>query len=152
MSIATHDDNQQMDVALAFALLSIGELKLLIPRHEISSLVSVDDIRLASNPKIINTLGSITFAETNWPVFALSSQLTPVHQITDNCRICIILHIDNQYIGLLCDQIQNIGKQQVQAMQPCMHTSTPPLSGLLIYENAIVCATSTKRLHAFLVD
>ncbi len=151
MAATKHEDNEQTDAAQAYALLSIDSLNLLIPRHEIRSLVSVDEIHAAVEAEE-NALGHVVFESGDWPVFGVSSELSPLHSITDTRRICAILHIDNKYMGLLCDQIQNIEQQQIQGLKPCMNTPDSPISGLLIYDNAVACATSTQRLNAFLVS
>jgi len=151
MVAGKHEDNEQTSGSQAYALLSIDGLSLLIPRHEIRSLVLVDDIHVAIETEE-NAMGHIAFENRDWPVFSLSRQLIPLHSITEASRICVILHIDNKYIGLLCDQIQNIEQQQVQGLRACMHTTDTPILGLLIYENAVACATSTKRLNTFLVS
>lgn len=151
MAATKHEDNEQTSTSQAYALLSIDSLSLLIPRHEIRSLVSVDDIHAAVESEE-NALGHIVFESGDWPVFCVSRELSPLHSITDASRICVILHIDNKYMGLLCDQIQNIEQQQIQGLKPCMNTPDSPILGLLIYDNAVACATSTQRLNAFLVS
>ena len=151
MAISKHEDSVQVSALQAYALLSIDGLRLLIPRNEIRSLVSVDDIHVAVEAEE-NAMGHIVFENGDWPVFSLSRQLSPLHRITDASRICVILHIDNDYMGLLCDQIQNIEQQQIQGLRACMSTSDSPISGLLIYENAVACVTSSKRLNAFLAS
>ena len=152
MAATKHEDNEQTDAAQqAYALLSIDSLNLLIPRHEIRSLVSVDEIHAAVEAEE-NALGHVVFESGDWPVFCVSRELSPLHSVTDASRICVILHIDNKYMGLLCDQIQNIEQQKIQGLKPCMSLSDSPISGLLIYDNAVACATSTQRLNAFLVS
>ena len=133
----------------AFALLTIDDLSLLIPRHEIRSLVSVADIHAGGETEK-NAIAYIAFENKDWPVFSLSRELIPLQSITDSHRICVILHMDNKYIGVLCDQIQNIEQQQTHRLKPCMSRSDSPILGLLIYDNAVACETSTKRLNTFL--
>lgn len=151
MAATKYEDNEQTSAAQAYALLSIDSLSLLIPRHEIRSLVSVDEIHEAVEAEE-NALGHIVFESEDWPVFCLSRELSPLHSITAASRICVILHIDNKYMGLLCDQIQNIEQQQIQSLKPCMSTPDSPIFGLLIYDNAVACATSTQHLNAFLIS
>jgi len=151
MVTSKYKDNVQVSALQAYALLSINGLRLLIPRNEIRSLVSVDDIHAVVETEE-NAMGHIVFENGDWPVFSLSRQLSPLHSITDTSRICVILHIDNNYMGLLCDQIQNIEEQEVKNLRACMRISGSPISGLLIYENVVACATSTQRLNAFLVS
>ncbi|NOQ13171.1 MAG: hypothetical protein GQ583_01645 [Methyloprofundus sp.] len=149
MAISNYEEDVQVSALQAYTLLSMDGLHLLIPRNEIRSLVSVDDIQVAVEAEK-NAMGHIVFENGDWPVFSLSRQLNPLHSISNASRICVILHIDDKYMGLLCDQIQNIGQLQTQAMRACMSTADSPISGLLIYENSVACVTSTKHLNTFL--
>lgn len=144
------EGNEQTSGSQAYALLSIDGLNLLIPRNEIRSLVTVAEIRASAETEG-NAMGYISFENGDWPVFSLSNQLIPMDSAAEASRICIILHIDNEYMGLLCDQIQNIEQQQTQDLSACMCTTDTPISGVLIYDNAVACVTSTRRLNSMLV-
>lgn len=134
-------------VVSLYAVVSIGDRKLLIPQQEIRSLESILDLN-TDPPQEPPAIGAFTLEGESWPIFCLSSELDILLDIPNTRRMCILLKDSNHTLGLACDQVEPL-RQYNMRLQPlplCMKTSISPVQALVFHGNTIGCVTTTARL------
>lgn len=129
-----------------YAVLTIDQRKLLLPQREIHTLESVLDVITATD--VPNAIGSFTLAGNSWPVYCLSGQLDLMLELPGTRRICVLLKDSTQGLGLVCDQIEPLGREdlRLQPLPPSMKTPTSPIQALVLRHDAIGCVTTTAHL------
>ncbi len=134
------------------ALLSISDLRLALPQHEICALESAADIETEETKPL--SVGWIHFKQERWPVYCLSPELSLLVIVPKARRSCAVLNTGAGYIGVLCDEV-TFGIQptleQQQPLPPAMRMSDSPIVGLVaLDEDQVACATNTEHLVDYL--
>jgi hypothetical protein len=130
------------------AVLKIDLLDLLIQQGEIRTLESASDVD-GSDPEQ-GSVGWISFAQQRWPVYCLSPQLEVLVSVPSARRTCVLLALEQGYIGVLCDDV-TILKQvsgQLYELPVAMRRNDTPIHGVISYNQGIACVSDANRLAA----
>ena len=134
------------------ALIKINGLNLLVPQVEIRTLESVKDVDTTAADRF--SIGSIAYAQTNWPVYCLSEDLLLMTQIPSERRACALIPVGVGYIGLLCDDMVVlkgfVAKQH--GLPVAMKLPETPILHLVEYEQGIACVSNSDRLTTYIVQ
>jgi chemotaxis signal transduction protein len=144
--------------ATAFAVLTLDGRHWLIPQNEIHSLETVLDMTAdaaqldAQEPVAPNPAGFLPFRGQLWPVYCLGGDFARLQNAPGNRRIVVLLNHDHLALGLMCDEIEVLGRDhgKLQALPACMGTATHPLRALLSHGEDLAYVTTTARLAALL--
>lgn len=133
-------------VTSRYAVLSIDNLGLLIPQHQLHALEPGFDVERHEG----DALGWIAVAGVRSPVYCLSDELKPIREVPRSRRICALLDIGATLVGLLCDQVTMLEQAGIEILPlpECMRTPGTPLHGLALHAERVLCVTSAQHLLA----
>lgn len=134
------------------AALSIDDLRLLLPHHEVHTLEPVADLQ--TKQKKDHVVGWIMAGTVRIPIYCLSRDLIVLDTIPNVRRIAVVMITDEGSIGILCDDLKIIPRKQLaeQPLPYCMHAPDTPLTGLASQENTVYCLSSANHMLKFLKD
>lgn len=153
-----------------YVVMTIDNLNLVVPQTHVYALEPILDVSYSDN----NFIGHIQVETIVCPVYVLSANLTSVTSISQNRRICVLLHtaspisgvsIEDFFVmpaisdtldrlppnlfGLLCDQVVlTEWTQQIKVfpLPACMRTPQTRLRGLILHNDNILCITTAQDL------
>jgi hypothetical protein len=122
-----------------------------LPQREIRVLESASEVDTREDG--VFSVGWINHDQKRWPVYCLSQQLSLLDTVPAERRVCALIKIENNYMGILCDNasIESIvGKWH--DIPASMRLPDTPLLGLIVSEeNILACASSAERLAAYVL-
>lgn len=118
----------------------------LIPQSDIHILESIHDVTMGEMPS--PSIGWIASENTHWPVYAMNDQLRWLDNIPASRRVCVVIHHENNYVGLLCDQVKAVEYEQLNfhTMPVCMQQSNSLIQTLAIYKEEIACVLLASEI------
>ncbi len=127
-----------------YAVLTMDELALLIPQHQVHALEPAFDVQRSEG----EDAGSIAVAGASWPVYCLSKDLRPIREVPADRHICVLLESGAGLLGVLCDQVVMIEQMglDILPLPRCMRTPGTPLQGLVLHAERVLCVTSADDL------
>jgi hypothetical protein len=130
-----------------FAHLVLDEIRLLIPQSDIRVLEPVADMVPATG-HAGGGIGQFELDDTVWPIYALSTDLTPLSDRPDAYRIAVLMKHGQQAYGVLCKQVSMIerGRIALHPVPPCMSRRPSPLLALALYGDEVLCVSSASAL------
>ena len=148
--------NRPLPTALAelqdiplLSLVTVDGHRWLLPQAEIRLLGPLLDIDQELRTPC--SIGAVGFEGEWWPVYCLSGELRLLAQLAANRRICLLLSNGVDRFGLVCDQVEPLGKAVRFAPLPaCMTTPDSPIQAITQLEGQIACVTTTEHLAAFI--
>jgi hypothetical protein len=131
-------------------LITIGELKLLLPPSDVRSLESVTD--LDTSQPALNSIGWVVYMQKRWPVYCLAEDLTIMESVPVERRACVILAMGAGYMGVLCNDLSMQKKIDAQRheLPPAMRMPDTPILYLIEFEKSVACASSSLRLTDYI--
>lgn len=132
-----------------YVFLSIGQLGLLIPQHQVHALEPSFDVQRSKGG---DATGWISVTGASSPVYCLSENLQLIHEIPTDRNICVLLDIGDGLFGILCDQVVMLtqAELEIRPLPACMQGPDTPLRGLVLYGEKVLCVTSADDLQACL--
>lgn len=130
-------------------VLAIDGLKLILPQRDIRTVESIGDVELAE--KTPTSIGTINYRGQRWPVVCVSSGLLILNAVPASRRACVMLALDGQFLGLLCDDAKVLLNftQQSFAIPNSMRTHDSPITGLIQYEQSLACLSDAIHLFSY---
>ena len=134
-----------------YALLDLGDLRLLIPQPEIRALEPTLDVEPAPDPGG-SAAGWIPFEGERWPVYCLSRQLEPLARIPDSRRVCVLVGAGEHRFGLACDSVAPVAGTDVQSapLPVCMASGYGAIDRLGLYQGGVVLIVGAAMLAGYL--
>ena len=129
-----------------FLAIQLGDLRLLVPQEDVSTVESATDIRIPTSK--FGAFGSIRIGRERLPVYCLSESLGELRADLGSRRICPILAGRDGNYGVLCDEVELIPADQLdgKALPPAMRGESVAIGGLAIHEEHLVCVSSADAL------
>jgi len=149
MSMLNADNNPHSDPA-SFALLYLGETRLLVPQQDIRLLELVDDVeRVKPLPCAV---GWITYRQQRAPVFSLSPRLEWQLDADKNYTICVLLEDRGHYFGLLCGEVAILQAEKIvfHDVPLAMRSLRSPFNRLAMCGDMPACVSSSALLKDYL--
>ncbi|HYN54775.1 MAG TPA: hypothetical protein VES38_08730 [Methylotenera sp.] len=142
--------NKLQLAAERYALIKLGSLNLMLLQDGIRTLESIADLESKEPPA--NGIGWISFQGSAWPVYCLTEDLGIHDTLPESYRICALLSIENGFVGLVCNEVILMAKNEVrpQSIPVCMVSANSPITALVHYEDSMACLTSPQLLADFL--
>lgn len=134
----------------SFALLYLGETRLLVPQQDIRLLDLVDDVeRVKPLPCAV---GWIVYRQQRVPVFSLSSRLAWQPDIEKNRTICVLLEDRGNYFGLLCSEVTILQAEKIifHDVPPAMRAHRSPFNCLAMCGDMPACVSSSALLKDYM--
>lgn len=139
-----------------YAVLTMDNLGLLIPQHQLHALEPGFDVQRAEGDDLgwIAVAGAGAGAGARCPVYCLSEDLKPIREVPAGRRICVLLEIGAGLFGVLCDQVVMLDPAGIEILPlpDCMRTPNTPLQGLVLHGGRVSCVTSAQDLLACVGD
>ena len=134
-----------------YALLDLGDLRLLIPQPEIRALEPTLDVEPALEPGG-SVAGWIPFLGERWPVYCLSGQLEPLGTIPDSRRVCVLVRAGEYRLGLACDSVAPVVDSEVQGapLPACMEIGRRAIDRLALYRGRVIPIIGAAMLAGYL--
>ena len=129
-----------------YAVLTMDNLALLIPQHQVHALEPAFDVRRSEG----DDLGWIAVAGARSPVHCLSEDMQPTREVPAGRHICVLLDTGDGLFGVLCDQVVMLDQAglEILPLPGCMRTPSTPLHGLVLHGERVLCVTSAQDLLA----
>ena len=130
-------------------VLTIDNLKLILPQADIRTVESASDVALAD--KMPKSAGWITYLGQRWPVVCFSDELALLDEVPAPRRACVMLAYEGAYLGLLCDDARVLVNfsQQSFAVPAAMREHASPIAGLIQYEQGLACLSDAAHIHRY---
>jgi hypothetical protein len=131
------------------AVLKIDGLDLMLRQSDVRALESasyVDDI-----DPLEKSVGWISYMRQRWPVYCLSDQLDLLGSVPSSRRSCALLALENEYFGVLCDDVTII-KQTAQRHEVplAMKNAETPIQELIPSGDKLLCVSNPSRLADYI--
>ena len=129
-----------------YTVLSIGQLDLLIPQHQVHALEPAIDVQRSNG----EATGWITIAGARANVYCLSENLLPMQEVPTDRHICVLLDIGCGLFGILCDQVIMFEQTEldIKPLPECMCVQDTPILGLVLHDEKVLCVSSAEDLQA----
>lgn len=134
----------------SFALLRLGQTRLLIPQSDVRVLELRMDMTWQNPPP--GGVGWIRFREKQHPVYLPSPQLEWLAGDTEERTICALLEADEALFGLLCHEVSLVRMHELtlHAMPAAMATPDSPFHQLAMHDGRLACLSSAANIFALL--
>jgi hypothetical protein len=131
-----------------YAVLTMDNLGLLIPQHQVHALEPGFDVQRSEEDGV----DWISVGGAPSPVYCLSADLRPIREVPAGRHICVLLDTGTRLFGVLCDQVVMLDQAGLDLLplQGCMRTPGTPLQGLVLHGERVMCVTSADNLLACL--
>lgn len=138
-----------ISVEALYALLDLGAHKLLLDQKEIRALEAAADIDPREAP--MGGVGWIEFKNSRWPAYCLSDELALTRLPRRARRVCALLSVGDELLGLLCDDLKILarGSFKLYPLPAAMRTAGTPVEALATIDRSVACVSSSKALAAF---
>ena len=131
-----------------YAMLTMDELGLLIPQHQVHTLEPAFDVQRSEG----EDADWIDVAGARSLVYCLSENLQPIREVPAGRHICVLLESGGDLFGVLCDQVVMLEQAELDILPlpECMHAPDTPLRGLVLHGEKVLCVSSADDLLACL--
>ena len=150
--IRKHPDQTRFGSVTAgrYAVLTMDNLRLLVPQHQVHALEPGFDALRSEGDET----RWIAVAGARSPVYCLSEDLKPIHEVPASRHICVLLNIGAGLFGVLCDQVVMLEQAglEILPLPECMRTLNTPLQGLVLQGEQVLCVSSAQDLLACVGD
>ncbi len=135
----------------AQALLTIGALRLVLPRGDVCAVEAAADVD--STEPVRRSVGWIPHAQQRWPAYCLDPELALLPFVPPERRACVLLAWGGGYVGLLCDEVGAAKGvlDQEYALPRAMAVPESPISHVAPHDGGIACISDAQRLAAHVV-
>lgn len=132
-------------------VLTIDDLELAMPQCDAKSveLVSMLDVAVDGEAEA----GWLEQDNKTWPVYGVSNRLDIMTKVPHSRRFCILLYVEDKYIGFLCDQVRILPSDDdldLQAMPECLISGHSPLRWLTLLDKNVVTVAEKGGLSEYL--
>lgn len=131
--------NQAENKAPGWLLLSLDGRRVALPKKD-AKLIS-----LASSMQRHNTgtaaVGKLEYEDHMWPAYNLDQELKLSTQVQETRRFCVVLAIQQQLIGLLCDEVLMLAHDEdlsLQAIPEFVQQSVSPVVWICKHEDQLM--------------
>jgi hypothetical protein len=134
----------------AYALLGLGETRLVIPRSEIRVLEPALDVDQAAAP--LQGVGWIGFESSRCPVYCWSDALHPLPASPPDRPVCAVLSAAGCNFGLLCSEavLLRADELALHELPAAMWAPGQAFNRLAIWRGRIACVSSAAAILAAL--
>lgn len=134
----------------AAALLKIAGTHLLLPQTDIRTVEAAADVD--TNEPLTGSVGWISYAQQRWPVYCLSEDLELLTRVPPACRVCVLLAVEAEYMGVLADDVSIVRQipQRQYELPASMRRAGSPVQYLLSMDDGIVCVSCARQLAGYI--
>jgi chemotaxis signal transduction protein len=134
-------------------VLTIDNLELAIPQCDVKSveLRSILDVAVDGEAEA----GWLEQDDKTWPVYGVNNRLNLITKVPHSRRFCILLYVEDKYIGFLCDQVRILPSDDdldLQAMPECLISGNSPLKWVTLLDKNVVVVVEKNGLPGYLKE
>ena len=131
-----------------YVVLTFSGVPLVLPHTDVYSLEPRSDVQPAEDGD--GTCGWIEAHGRRWPVFCFDHDLRLTTLVPVERRVCVLLHRQGGYAGLLCEAVTTLDAEGVRvvSLPPALSTPESPLTALVLHDDFLGCLTSAVDLLA----
>ena len=129
------------------AVMNFAGLRLAVPLAEVHSLSSVLD--LDDSQANASILAQVEVNGRELPAFGFDAELSPLHSVPDDYRVCVNLGAATAELGILCQSIETL-EQTVseEALPACLSTVSSMVKGLALHNEEVLLCSHFSALVA----
>lgn len=134
---------------LHFVRLTLGGLELALPQAEVRSVEPVGEL---AGEAAHGCVGQIRLAGEIWSIFSFNDELALNAQVGDEARACVLLNAGRFFFGIVCRAVSTFDAAMSDKVPvpACMRRTDSVVEDLLVFDDGIVCVTSSARLVRYL--
>jgi chemotaxis signal transduction protein len=134
-------------------VLTIDDLELALPQCDVKSveLRSMLDVAVDGEAEA----GWLEQDDKTWPVYGVNNRLSIMTRVPHSRRFCILLYVEDKYIGFLCDQVRILASDDdldLQAMPECLISGHSPLKWITLLDKNVVAVVEKDGLTEYLKE
>ena len=127
------------------AVMNFAGLRLAVPLSEVHSLSSVLD--LDDSQANAAVLAQVEVNGRELPAFGFDAELSALHAVPDDYRVCVNLGTEAPELGILCQSIENLDESVIEEMlPPCMSTVSSMVKGLALHDDEVLLCSNFAAL------
>ncbi len=151
-AISALEIEQWDSVRTPYIVLTLSGFNLVLPQSDVYTLESRSDMLPA--PGEDRTAGRINADDQSWPVVCFGNDFEVTTIPPEESRICVLLHHAGNYVGLLCEAVQALDREQAEifSLPPALRAEGSPVRGLVIAEHFFGLLTGSAELAALFPD
>lgn len=144
---------QPAQQAPGWVVLTIDDLQLALPQSDVKSVELASRLDIAVEGE--GEAGWLEQENKMWPVYGVDHRLKLITEIPRSRRFCILLYVEDKYIGFLCDQIRMLPSDDdldLQDMPECIVSGNSPLKWVTMLDDSMVAIVAKGGLLDYLKE
>ncbi len=134
-------------------VLTIDNLELALPQCDVKSveLRSMLDVAVDGEAEA----GWLEQDNKTWPVYGVNNRLNIMARVPHSRRFCILLYVEDKYIGFLCDQVRILPSDDdldLQVIPTCLVSGNSPLKWITLLDKNVVTVVEKDGLTEYLKE
>ena len=134
------------------AVINFDTIALLIPQGAIVTIEMIDNME--ADAGTAGAVGRLRSGGREWPVYALSADLTRRTECMASNKYCVAFEIDGQpAFSIACDEVSSLtldSAAQIKPLQGFMRNHGNPIEALVLMDDRIMFVSRAESMQKFL--
>ena len=134
------------------AVINFDTVELLIPQGAIATIEMLDSME--ADAGTAGAVGRLRSGGREWPVYALSADLSRRTECMASNKYCVAFEIDGQpAFSIACDEVGSLtldSADQIKPLQSFMRNQGNPIEALLLKDDRLMLVSRVESMHRFL--
>ena len=134
------------------AVINFDTVQLLIPQGAIATIEMIDSMEAGAGTK--GAVGCLRSGGREWPVYALSADLSRLTECMASNKYCVAFEIDGQpAFSIACDEVSSLtldSADQIKPLQSFMRNHGNPIEALLLKDDRLMLVSRVESMQRFL--
>jgi len=134
------------------AVINFDTVQLLIPQAAIATIEMIDNME--ADAGTAGTVGRLRSGGREWPVYALSADLSRRTECMASNKYCVAFEIDGEpAFSLACDEVSSLAldsADQIKPLQSFMRNHGNPIEALMLKDDRLMLVSRVESMQKFL--
>jgi hypothetical protein len=134
------------------AVINFDTVELLIPQGAIATIEMIDSME--ADAGTAGSVGRLRSGGREWPVYALSADLSRRRECMASNKYCVAFEIDGQpAFSIACDEVSSLtldSADQIKPLQSFMRNHGNPIEALLLKDDRLMLVSRVESMQRFL--
>ena len=134
------------------AVINFDSVELLIPQGAIATIEMIDNMEADTGTK--GAVGRLRSGGREWPVYALSADLSRRSECMASNKYCVAFEIDGQpAFSITCDEVSSLtldSADQIKPLQSFMRNHGNPIEALVLKDDRLMFVSRVESMQRFL--
>jgi hypothetical protein len=134
------------------AVINFDTVELLIPQGAVATIEMIDSMEADTGTK--GAVGRLRSGGREWPVYALSADLSRRTECMASNKYCVAFEIDGQpAFSIACDEVSSLtldSADQIKPLQSFMRNHGNPIEALVLKDDRLMFVSRVESMQKFL--